>query len=165
MFGNQPFSRLPSGTFAVSLSDDERRLIHDLPAELMKQLESGDDDGSIYRLFPPGYTDDLGRQVEYDRLMRDDLQSSHVAALRMLQDTSDATELGEEQLSTWMRGLNELRLVLGTRLDITEDLDETDFAPDDPRSGALALYLYLGNLQECVIDALGDPTDDISIPD
>lgn len=154
---------MSTGRFRVSLSSDERRLIHDLPAELVKQLESGDDDGSIYRLFPPGYTDDLGRQVEYDRLMRDDLQSSHITALRFMQDTSDETELDDDQLAMWMRAINELRLVLGTRLDITEDIDAADFPPEDPRSGALALYLYLGNLQECIIEALGDPTENISL--
>ncbi len=163
MFDNQPFERTSVGTFLVDLSHQERRLIHDLPAELMKQLESGDDDGSIYRLFPPGYTDDLGRQVEYDRLMRDDLQASHVYALRILQDTSEATELDEEQLATWMRAINQLRLVLGTRLDITENIDESELSQNDPRSGALALYLYLGTLQECIIEALDGPTDHLTI--
>src|SRR5688500_11928635 len=101
MFRRAPLKMMSSGRIRLDLTAEERQLIHDLPAELMKQLESGDDDGSIYRLFPPGYTDDLGRQVEYDRLMRDELQASHVTALKTLQDTSNATELDAHQLSLW----------------------------------------------------------------
>ena len=157
MSRDQPFRQIKPGHFRVDLSDQERRLLRELPAELMKQLESGDDDGSIYRLFPPGYTDDLARQVEYDGLMRDDLQSSHVEALRSLQDTADAHEVDAPQLSAWTRAINQLRLVLGTRLDIVDEISDLDFPPDDPRTGALALYLYLSDLQESAIETLGDP--------
>jgi hypothetical protein len=45
-------------------------------------------------------------------------------------------------------------LVLGTRLDIPEDLSELDVTPDDPRAESLALYSYLSVLEEDAVTAL-----------
>ena len=86
--------------------------------------------------------------------MRDDLLAGHLAALDTVEGTADAELLDEEQLAAWLSALNDLRLVLGTRLDVTEEMDAV---PDDhPRAGAFAVYSYLGWLQEQVVAAL-DP--------
>ena len=52
-----------------------------------------------------------------------------------------------------MGAVNDLRLVLGTRLDVSE---ETDLAvdPTNPDAGAYALYGYLGFLLETCVDAI-----------
>ena len=42
--------------------------------------------------------------------------------------------------------------MLGTQLDVTEELDDID--PDDPRAPGLAVYAYLGWLEEDVVAAL-----------
>lgn len=151
---DRPIRRLPNGRFRLDLTPHERSLLRGLPGELIKQIESGDDYGSLFRLFPPGYSDDLGKQFEYDRLLRDDLQDRHIATLRTVADTADAAELSEDEVQVWMRALNQLRLVLGSRLAIDDDTSEESFAATDPRSGAYALYLYLGALQHCAVDAL-----------
>ena len=39
--------------------------------------------------------------------------------------------------SSWLGVLNDLRLVLGTRLEVTEETTEEDFATDDPRAQSL----------------------------
>ena len=86
--------------------------------------------------------------------MRDDLLAGHLAALDTVEGTADAELLDEVQLVAWLSALNDLRLVLGTRLDVTEEMDAV---PDDhPRAGAFAVYSYLGWLQEQVVAAL-DP--------
>lgn len=151
--------RVRNGVYQIRLSEREREVLRELPGELIKLLESGDDDRSIFRLYPPGYTDDLGRQVEYDRLMRDDLQARHVEALRVFEATTDAKELDEGQINAWLKALNQLRLVLGTRLDITDDMDSTGIAADDPRASAVALYSYLETLQHAVVEALLEDLD------
>ena len=51
----------------------------------------------------------------------------------------DADRLTEEQLLSWLGVLNDLRLVLGTRLEITEETTQYDFAAGDPRTSAFAL--------------------------
>ena len=53
-----------------------------------------------------------------------------------------------------MRALNDLRLVLGTRLDVQEDTFLEELPPDDPRAPALAVYGYLSWTQEQLIAAL-----------
>ncbi len=76
--------------------------------------------------------------------MRDDLSSAGTAALESWPPPSTPTELDEEQLTAWLSALNDLRLVLGTQLDVSED----ELAGDTP---AHALYHYLGYLQEEIV--------------
>ena len=52
------------------------------------------------------------------------------------------------ELYAWMTALTQLRLVLGTRLGITEDANPPD---DDPAYG---VYSYLSYLQEVIVEAL-----------
>lgn len=151
MFVRRPVRRNRQGRFQLSLSNDERELLRVLPAQLVELLAEPDDPG-LRRLFPPAYhaEGDSQRQAEYRRLMQEDLAERHREALEVLARTAGADELTEEEMAVWMRSLNDIRLVLGTRLDVSED--------DDPASGSepeLAVYYFLGYLQECVIEALG----------
>ena len=100
------------------------------------------------------YPDDEDRETEYRLLVRDELRSSHEAALTALEESADAERLDEEQLLAWMRAVNEVRLVLGTRLDVTEEGDERPTDPDDPRTTAFAVYDYLTWLQGTIVEAL-----------
>jgi hypothetical protein len=156
MLQRRPVKRNKDGTYQIRISDDERALLRELPNELVRLLESGEDDRSMFRLFPRAYENDLGRQVEYDRLMRDDLQARHVDALRVLETSADAKELTEEQIDNWIRAINQLRLVLGTRLDLTDDTTDEDFPPDSPMTGTYALYAYLTELQSHAVDAMAE---------
>lgn len=144
--------RTRSGDYAVELEDWERDLLRGLPGQLRDLLSS--DDPALERLYPPAYLGDEQRNEEYRRLMRDDLTSHRLTSLDILEATLDAKRLDEDQLVAWMGALNDLRLVLGTRLDVTEDMYEVGLAEDDPRAPAFALYGYLGFLQETVVDAL-----------
>ena len=52
-----------------------------------------------------------------------------------------------------MTALGQLRLVIGTRIGVTEDMRPDEF--DDPiRGAAFALYGYLSWLQEQAVEAL-----------
>lgn len=142
------------GTFSVNLSDRERDLLRGLPAELLKLLDEKDDDSSTFRLFPRAYDQDLGRQVEYDRLMRDDLLRHHVEALDALSDTANKSKVSLEELDTWARAINLIRLVLGTRLDVDASTTEASFPKGSAVANTYALYAYLGELQDHAVDAL-----------
>jgi hypothetical protein len=52
-----------------------------------------------------------------------------------------------------MRSFNALRLVLGTRLDVSED-DEPHIDPEDPDAPAWALYYFLSALVAELVDVL-----------
>jgi hypothetical protein len=154
MFGRR-VRRRSDGRYSLRLAAHERELLRSLPDDLLALLDT--DDPSLQRLFPPAYgsADDAALEAEYRQLMGSDLADRHRAALVVLRDTVDAEVLDEEQMVAWLAGLNELRLVLGTRLDVSEDEDTIIDAidPDDPRGMGLALYQYLGGLQQELVEA------------
>jgi hypothetical protein len=146
----RPIRKTRSGRYLITLGVDERNLLRILPEQLRTILGQTDDPG-LRRLFPPAYSSPQHQeqQDEFRRLMTEDLVARHREALDVLEATADAGELDAEQLDGWMRALNSIRLVLGTRLDVTEEDDPADHMTDEH-----ALYYFLGYLQECVIAAL-----------
>lgn len=148
--------RRRDGLFELRLEAEERGLLGNLPGQLREPLDEGDD-AALRRLFPPAYLDDAARDAEYHRYMREDLERTHREALDVLETTVQAETLTAEQLHAWVRAINQLRLVLGTRLDVTEDLDYEDIDDDDPRAPAYSLYAWLSWIQDESIEALGDP--------
>ena len=97
---------------------------------------------------------DEAADAEYQRLMREDLVASHLAALETVETSLDATELSEEQLVAWMSAVNSVRLVLGTLLDVSEELDIGRLPDATPDIESYALYAYLSNLLGDMVDAL-----------
>jgi hypothetical protein len=145
--------RTRSGAYELRLSSEERDLLRGL-APRMREVLTDDTDPVLRRLFPVAYPEDEKRQAEYAVLVREELLDSLVAALTTLEETVDAQRLDEGQLLAWMRALNEVRLVLGVRLEITEEGDERPTDPSDPRAAPFAIYDYLTWLQGEIIDAL-----------
>ncbi len=145
------------GDFVLDLPPEEREILRSLPGQLRVLLSSPDD--SLRRLFPPAYPGDRELNEEYDRLVREDLVGHRERALRTVEETVDSTRLTEEQLTAWLGAINDLRLVLGTRLDVTEDLYDEGIDEEDPRAPAFALYFYLGWLEEELVGALAGTLD------
>ena len=108
------------------------------------------------RLFPTAYADDPEKDIAYQRLVRDELADRRRAAARIMLDTIEARRIDEAQLYAWMSAVNDLRLVLGTRLDVSEETDLMA-APNDPDGPLLALYAYLGYLLEAIVEAVPRP--------
>ncbi len=148
--------RLRGGGFALRISSGEREVLRSVPGQLRELWTALDpaSDPDLRRLFPPGYLDDPERSAEYDVLVRDDLLAGRLAAADVMEKTIDAHRLSEEELGSWMTAINDLRLVLGTRLDVSEDLDELDVGPGDPRAPMVALYAYLSLVEEEIVGAL-----------
>jgi Domain of unknown function (DUF2017) len=145
--------RTGENEYRVVLSAGERELLQRLPSELRTLLDTQPEDPTLRRLFPPAY-DDAEEEVEYRRLMHDELLDGRRRALRVLEETADRERLDEEKLHAWLGALNDLRLVLGTRLDVSEELYEAEPDPRDARAPELALYLYLTWLQEELVTAI-----------
>lgn len=152
--------RRRDGAFDVRLRGWERDLLTDLVPQLRELLTAGAGGGeagaapdpSLRRLFPTAYADDAALDAEYQSLVRDDLLERRLASLDLLEETIDADVVTEEQLTAWMGAVNDLRLVIGTRLDVSEDMDEID--PEDPDAPLFAAYGYLGWLLENIVAAL-----------
>jgi len=146
--------RTREGGFEVQLPEEERELLADLAGQLQELLSATTEDPSVRRLFPTAYANDPERDREYQQLVRDELLEHRLDTLSTLAETAGATTLDEAQLTAWLTAMNDLRLVLGTRLDVSEDLREVD--ADDPDVAAYAVYDYLGYVVSEAVDALAE---------
>jgi len=144
--------RTPEGGVLVRLSPEERSLLLGLVGELRAQLEGESRDPSLRRLFPPAYDDEEDERA-YRELAGDELLSGRRRALELLAATARSDRLSAAEADAWLRALNDLRLVLGTRLDVQEDMPI-----DRPKSPEHAVYIYLSWLQEQLVAALA-PTE------
>jgi hypothetical protein len=141
------------GTFTINLQDHERETMLDLVAQLETVLNSGPDDERLRRLYPTAYNENPEHDAEYQGFMRDELTQSRAASIATVREMlSSDSPVTENQLGAFMMVLNNLRLILGTLLDVNEDDDEPD--ETDPLYGQWQLYGYLGWLLEWVISSL-----------
>ena len=147
-----PVRPLGDGGYALALDDDERGLLRRIAEELRELVE--DDSPDVARLFPPAFRDDPEAAAEFDSLVREGLVSGRVAALATLVETADEKRLDHAQLEAWCGAINDMRLVLGEKLGVTEDMYERDVDRRDPRAPDLALYGWLSWLQTEIVEAL-----------
>jgi hypothetical protein len=153
VFEGHGIERTREGDFRLRLPQAERELLRHLRAELGQMLDAAPEDPSLRRLFPPAY-DDEADETEYRRLMRDELLGGRRRALQVLEETVGRDRLNAGEAQAWLTALNDLRLVLGTRLDVSEETFLDGLDPDDPRAPELALYAYLSWLQEQLVEAI-----------
>lgn len=145
-------ARLGPGRFALEIPKPERRLLRNLLPDLGYLVETRDPDTK--RLFPAAYHDDPEKEAEYQSLMAGDLAAGRLAAIETVEKTIDEPEIDLPALERWMEAINSLRLVLGTRLEVGEDLPMLEV--DDPDAPAYAVYEYLGWLMEQAVRAMSE---------
>jgi uncharacterized protein DUF2017 len=134
----------------------ERDVLRALPDQLRTLLQEGDatEDPALRRLYPAAYLDDPVASAEFDGFVRDDLTQQRTKALETMARTIDSTRLDEEEVLAWLGAINDLRLVLGVRLAVTEESEPADFGGDEGTEGSFALYAYLSLLEEDFVEAL-----------
>jgi hypothetical protein len=159
LFRKRRVQRVGPGRYAVHLQGWEQQLLAGLSGDLRSVLEESTDDPSVRRLFPTAYHEDPERDLEYQVLVRDELLQRRLAALDATAATTGARELDAAGLAAWMGTVNQLRLVIGTDLDVSEEPVEID--PDQDDAAGWAVYDYLTGLLAEIVDALegglGDP--------
>jgi hypothetical protein len=151
VFARRQFER-KGDTVRLRLDAHERLLLGDLLDELDRLLDEPDDP-ELRRLFPPAYSDQVDDD-KYRSLVRDQLVSGRAKAHATVRRTLAAETLDVDQAEQWLRTLNDMRLVLGTRWDVTEQLDYGELDLDEPRGRELVVYGYLSWLQEQLVEAL-----------
>jgi len=119
------------------------------------------EDPALARLLPDPYPQDPMASGDFRRRRTDDaLAHKRDAARRVLATVPGPGEvllLDEEAAQDWLTTLNDLRLVFGTRLGITDDnyLDELgDLSPDDRRLPVIEMYELLTILVDNLIRTL-----------
>ena len=142
--------------------------------ELAQAPVDAPDDPALKRLLPDAYSGDdalVGQSAaelsaEFRRLMDADLRRTKSEALRTLQsdlaalgrDAGGSLMLKADRAEIWLQALNDIRLVVGSRLDITEDMSEVlrHLDPADPRVPLFVAYERLTWLQESLVAAVDD---------
>jgi hypothetical protein len=168
----KPF-KAKRGRVVVRLSEPERQVLQFICDELTLVLADPDpdtdvpqwaaelgltglgerrpapDDPVAARLLPDAYADPE-RASEFRSLTEAGLRAtklSHIAAVRsaLVHESVEITDTTR----AWMAFLADARLMLGTRLEITED--DQMLPTDDPEYN---IYLYLGYLQQTLVEEL-----------
>ncbi|NGO14662.1 DUF2017 domain-containing protein [Streptomyces sp. HC44] len=137
-------------------------------------------DPVLQRLFPDAYSgpdveatspeqaeEQRAYSSEFRRFTENDLRAGKrdnaLAVIRSLDALASAGEggavlkLSVEESQQWLGALNDLRLAIGSRLDVVDE-EDTDLLyqlpDDDPRKPMVMAYLWLGGLQETLIATL-----------
>jgi len=136
--------------FTVEVDHDTAAVIAQLCDELESLLDG--DSPLLERLFPPPYGDDAERNEGYAALAVPELVERRKASLELLRTGLAGDEATEGEVWAWMRAVNDLRLVLGTALGVTDD----DGPPTTPAGmePTLAAYEFLGGLLDLLVDTL-----------
>lgn len=153
MFVPSPIERTHEGDYRLRLSDAERELLRTLPLELLRLLAENPGDPTLRRLQPSAYEDDEEADGEFRELMQRELEDGRRQALTLLVETASRERLTAAELDAWLRALTDLRLALGTRLEVTEDTYDRAIDPRDPAAYELSVFAYLSWLQEQAVEA------------
>ena len=147
------------GGVDVQLPTDIRELLASLARQLGDLIDDPDAaaDPGVQRLFPPASLDDPIEALGFEQLMGDALRAGKRETAAVLAATADATHLDPEETLAWMRCMNDIRLLVGTRLEIQEDTDVEGLFADPLLEHAAVVYVALSELVEMLSRAV-DPT-------
>ena len=150
-----PFVR-DGDRFGVDLPEELREVLASMVGDLRRLVTTEDPsrDPSVTRLYPPAYPDDLLQNLDYDRSQHDELRDGRLAGIDTVLRTLDSASLTEDELLAWLRTCNDLRLVLGTRLDIQEESTAADFADDREARTSFTAYALLTEVVGDIVEAL-----------
>ncbi len=117
-------------------------------------------DPVLARLLPDAYRDDPEAADEFRKYTESSLRESKKYFAQTLLDTLPASggrvRLTGDQARDWLRALNDVRLMFGVRLEVTEDFEEqlAGLDPADPKITEFEVYGWLGAIQESLVQAL-----------
>jgi hypothetical protein len=173
------FTRDDAGILVLDLEPQELELLTQLYAQLHELLAHDEmevdadpliqlmnmdgptsipQDEALARLFPNAYLDDEEAASDFRRFTEPDLRRKKLACVRdvlgQLQTFEVIASLDSQQAQNWLLSLNDLRLVLGTRIGVGEQDEDEERELDPERDPGYFLYDYLTYLQGTLIDLL-----------
>ena len=159
----RPF-RAGRGGEVVARLDPAEATVVGLLLDQLEQLLAADaedvgDDPVLARLLPEGHRGDPEIAADYRELTESALRSGKADDLAVVRATLPAAggevRLDGDQAAAWLRSTNDLRLALGTRLDIGEDSEPPEEITGE-EDQQLAVYYWLTAVQGSLVDALVD---------
>jgi hypothetical protein len=155
--------RFRHGDVVARLDPAEAGIVGLLLDQLEQLLAADADDVAgdpvMARLLPDGHRGDPELAADYRELTESSLRSGKTDDLAIVRATlpegGGEIRLDRDQAGAWLRTSNDLRLALGTRLDITEETEPPEEIADE-QDQQLAVYYWLTALQGSLVDALAD---------
>ena len=175
------FQRTATGRVVLRVDDVERGLLMSVARQVMDLVQpaeaspdqdplaaqlgwvDGDvgisDDPAVARLLPDAY-DDPDDARDFRRFTENDLRQAKMQhAMTVVEEIERSGEkVAVTSTDSWLGLLNDARIAIGTRIQISEDNhEELAGLPDgDPRSGLFHVYDWLTFLQESLVRCM-DP--------
>ena len=148
--------RRADGAFELTLDTERREVLVALLRQLDDLLDQDPDHPNLQRLRPPAYLDDDDADAAYQLLAGEELRDSRRRSIDAVVESLGRDQLTEGDLWAWVQALNGVRLVVGTRLGISEDEHGPMFRRvRDPEDRPLwAVYDFTTELQHDVVEAL-----------
>ncbi|SFK96961.1 DUF2017 family protein [Geodermatophilus ruber] len=114
-------------------------------------------DPVVERLLPDGHRSDPDLAADYREMTEAALRAGKADDLATVRATlppdGGTLRLDPDQAAAWLRTSNDLRLALGTRLDVQEDTEPPeDLSSEEGQQ--MAVYYWLTALQGSLVDAL-----------
>jgi hypothetical protein len=134
--------------------------LDDLESQFTDEQPQMPEDPVLARLLPDAYRDDPAAADEFRKYTESSLRESKKYFAQTMLDTLPASggriRLTGDQARDWLRALNDVRLMFGVRLEVTEDFEEQLAAldPKDPKVMEFEVYGWLGAVQESLVQAL-----------
>ena len=153
--------RFRHGDVVARLDPAEAGIVGLLLDQLEQLLTADADDVAgdpvMARLLPDGHRSDPELAADYRELTESSLRSAKADDLAMVRASLPAdggeVRLDADQAAAWLRTSNDLRLALGTRLDISEDTEPPEEITGE-EDQQLAVYYWLTAVQSSLVDAL-----------
>ncbi len=145
----------------MRLEAHERQLLGELVAEMRLLLEADipASDAVMERLFPQAYEEEEDERA-YRELIGNELHARKLAVLGTVDQalSSGAPEIAlhGDDLDSWLAWLTDVRLAIGTRVEITEEKMGAELDPSDPEAAALSVLHWLGWMQGSILEAIGE---------
>jgi hypothetical protein len=152
------------GADVLARLDPAEASIVGLLLDQLEQLLAADSedvagDPVLARLLPEGHRGDPEIAADYRELTESSLRSGKADDLATMRATlppdGGEVRLDADQAGAWLRTTNDLRLALGTRLDVSEDTEPPEEVTGE-QDQQLAVYYWLTALQGSLVDALVD---------
>jgi hypothetical protein len=149
-----PSEPAPAGS--TDLFDDLEKMFNETSAEPPETPV----DPVLARLLPDAYQDDPEAAGEFRKYTESSLREAKKyfaqTILETLPPKGGRVKLNADQARDWLRALNDVRLMFGVRLEVTEDFEEqlATLDPKDPRLAAYEVYGWLGAVQESLVRAI-----------
>jgi hypothetical protein len=148
----------PGATPAEStdLFDDLEKMFNETAAEPPETPS----DPVLARLLPDAYREDPEAAGEFRKYTESSLREAKKYFAQTMLETlppgGGRVKLSADQARDWLRALNDVRLMFGVRLEVTEDFEEqlAGLDPKDPRVAAFEVYGWLGAVQESLVRAI-----------